>query len=293
MDYAWMMALAVGGCNSFVALFSKAAENRHCRTAPFCLATFGVAGITAFLTAFSVSAPWGDWRLWLLGATMGLLYIAATAAMLRANACWPPSIVWSGANMAFVVPILLSALFLKEPLRWIDAAIFAGVILMLAGLADRVDGAAATAAGERNASPTPSRRWLPLALVFVTNGALMMAFKLSAVLLPCRPPACLVAVIYGTGFAMSAIIMYAQGDLRLNRKEALMGLGAGTASSLSALAMLVAMRLPAAAAFPVVQGLSLSGGVLLCAASFHERLTSRKIAALAIGLGAMALTIWR
>ena len=66
-----------------------------------------------------------------------------------------------------------------------------------------------------------------------------------------------------------------------------------SALGLSALAMLTAMQLPAAAAFPVIQGTSLAGGVLACALVFRESLTQRKLAALAVGLGAMVLTAWR
>lgn len=57
--------------------------------------------------------------------------------------------------------------------------------------------------------------------------------------------------------------------------------------------MLGAMRLPAGAVLPVLQGVSLLSGVLLCAWVFGERLTARKLVALAVGLAAMTLTRWR
>ena len=67
----------------------------------------------------------------------------------------------------------------------------------------------------------------------------------------------------------------------------------GIASGLTALGLLAAMRLPAAVTLPVVQGTSLAGGVLLCALVFRECLTLRKLVALVIGLGTLALTLVR
>ncbi len=79
----------------------------------------------------------------------------------------------------------------------------------------------------------------------------------------------------------------------MKRVEIGCGLASGAASALAGLAMLGAMSLPAAVAFPVIQGVSLLGGVLLCAVVFHEHLTWRKLAALAVGGGALLLTWWR
>jgi len=121
----------------------------------------------------------------------------------------------------------------------------------------------------------------------------MLGFKLFGMLLPGRCPACLVAAMYVSGFAMAAAVHACRRTLAVNRAEACWGLAAGLAIGLSAMAMLSAMSLPAAAAFPVIQGMSLSGGVLVCALVFREQLTRRKLAALAVGLCAMILTLWR
>lgn len=285
---AWAMAIGVGVCNGGVALAGKAAERRGCRPAPFGLITFAVAGVAAFVITLGSATTWGDWRLWAFGAVMGALYLVALATALRANRCWPPSIVWSTANMAFVLPILLSALFLHEPLRWMDAVIVAGVAAMLAGLA------APVGAGEEAGRRASSReRWLLLAIVFAVNGAIMLGFKLFGVLLPNRSSACLVTAIYGSGAVMALAAQAFRGKMNISRHEFGLGLGCGAAMSLAAFALLAAMHLPAASAFPVIQGTSLAGGVCLCAAVFGERLTPRKLAALAIGLGAMVLTVWR
>lgn len=290
MNSAWIMALGAGVANAGVAAVSKAAERSHCRAAPYGLVASGVAGLLAFLTTLGGEAAWGDWRLWAFGGAMGALYLAAIAAMLRANRLWPPSIVWSMANMAFVVPILLSALFLGERLSWVDAVIVAGLAFMLVGLADKPS-PAGSAAGVGH-SPALAR-WLLLGLVFVTNGLLMLGFKLFGILLPDQRSACLVAVMFGCSAVLAASMQARSGAFRVNRAEAGWGLATGAGSGLAGLALLLAMQLPAAAAFPVIQGTSLAGGVLLCALIFRERLTPRKIVALAIGLGAMALTAWR
>ena len=293
METAWIMAIGVGVCNGGVALAAKAAEHTRCRAMPVGFVTFAVAGATALLVAMLGGVTgWGDWRLWAFGASMGLMYVACTPVMMRANRCWPPSIVWSSANMAFVLPILLSALFLHEPLCWLDAVIGAGVAVMLAGLA-APDGAGAEAVDETGRRASTRQRWLLLAIVFALNGAIMLGFKLFKVLLPNQSSACLVTAIYGSGAVMALAVQASRGRMGISRNEFRLGLGCGAAMSLAALALLAAMRLPAATAFPVIQGTSLAGGGCLCAAVFHERLTPRKLVALAVGLGAMILTVWR
>lgn len=286
---ALLMAAAAGVANAGVAAASKAAERSRCRLAPYGLVALGVASLTACAPALSGPSDWRDWRLWAFGGVMGALYLAAIASMLRANRLWPPSVVWSAANMAFVLPILLSALCLREPLRWLDAAIATGFVLMLLELTR--EAAAAGNQPDAATSPTPATaaRWLLLSVVFATNGLLMFGFKLFGVWLPGQRAPCLVAVMYGSGAALALGALLARRSFSVTRTEAGWGLATGTAVGLAALALLPAMQLPAAVAFPVIQGLSLAGGVLLCAWLFCERLTPRKLLALAAGLAAMAL----
>jgi drug/metabolite transporter (DMT)-like permease len=130
------------------------------------------------------------------------------------------------------------------------------------------------------------------AAVFVANGLLMFGFKLFRRVLPEAHPASLIAAVYGCA-AVLAAGWAGRGLATPKRKEVLYGLGAGAASALAGLGILGAMGLPAAAAFPVIQGVSLLGGVLLCALVFRERLTVRKLAALAVGILALLLTRWR
>ena len=289
MESAWAMAIATGVCNGGVALAGKAAERGRCRPAVYALVTFVVAGAVAYATTLGRGVTWGSGALWCFGLLMGGLYLVAIGAMVLANRHWTPSLVWGTANMGFVMPILLSARLLNEDLRVMDGAIVLGVGLMLAGLA--VGGATAGSAADE-ASATAWRRWGLLAVVFVANGLLMFGFKLFARVLPEAHPASLIAAIYGCA-ALLAAGWAGRGLTTLKRAELACGLGAGAASALAGLAMLGAMSLPAAAAFPVIQGISLLGGVLLCALVFGERLTARKCAALSVGVLALAMTRWR
>jgi len=289
MDIAWAMAIATGVCNGGGALAGKAAERGRCRPAAFALVVFAVAGAVAYATTLGSHVSWNSGALWAFGIIMGGLYLAGATVMLLANRYWTPSLVWGTANMAFVTPILFSASFLGEPLRAMDAAIALGVGLMLAGLAA---GGASAGGGASEPAASAWLRWGLLAAVFAINGLLMFGFKLFGRVLPGAHPATLIAAVYGCA-ALLAAVWVGRGLTTLKRTEAGYGLGAGAASALAGLAMLGAMRLPAAAAFPVVQGVSLLSGVLLCATVFRERLTVGKVAALVVGLGTMALTIWR
>lgn len=291
MNTAWLMAIGAGVANGGVALTSKAAERNRCRLAPYGVVALGIACLTACAPALRGHGNWADWRLWSFGGAMGALYLAAIASMLRANRAWPPSVVWSVANMAFVLPIMFSAFCLGEPLRWLDGVIAAGFLLMLFGLTR--EAAAGRAAGTASPPPASPENWLLLGIVFTTNGLLMFGFKLFGVWMPAQPSACLVMVMYGSGAVLALAVLVGRGAIGFTRVEAGLGLATGAAIGLSALALLPAMKLPAAVAFPLIQGTSLAGGVFACALVFQESLTFRKVAAIAIGLSAMALTALR
>ncbi len=279
-----LAAFGSGLANAVMAMASKGAERSRCRLAPYSAVALGTAGATAFGVALAMRAVWSAWALWAFGIVMGALFLSAVASMLKANRDWNPSMVWSTANMAFVAPILLSALTLGEALRWRDGVIAAGLLVMLMGLAEP-----ASAVSSDLSAPSPGRRRVMLAAVFVTNGLLMFGFKLFGVLLPGVKSSCLVAIMYGSG-AVAALALFAlQGPFRVSRAEAGWGLATGTATSAAVLALLPTMQLPAAVAFPTIQGTALVGGVLLCALFFKERLTLRKLGALLCGLAALVL----
>ncbi|MBI3985644.1 MAG: hypothetical protein HY343_01880 [Lentisphaerae bacterium] len=285
MQVALILAFGSRMANAVMAVASKGAERSRCRLAPYSTIALGTAGATAFAVALKMRADWSSWALWVFGIVMGVLFLAAVASMLRANRVWNPSMVWSAANMAFVMPILLSALTLGEALRWTDAVIAVGLLVMLMGLAD----SKGAAASNPTASPFPPKRGFILAAVFVTNGLLMYGLKLFGVLLPGAKPSCLVAIMYGSGAVAALGLLAVRGPFRFSRAETGWGLATGGATSAAVLALLPAMQLPAAVAFPTIQGTALVGGVLLCALFFRERLTARKLGALLCGLAAMVL----
>ena len=80
---------------------------------------------------------------------------------------------------------------------------------------------------------------------------------------------------------------------RFRRSELWTGLLVGIATGAAVLLLLPAMGLPAAVAFPVIQGISLLGGVLLTAVVFRERLNWRKGSGLLLGLALILLAVWR
>jgi len=134
MDIAWLLGIGTGVCNAGVALASKGAERCRCRPAIYAMIAFAVAGAVAYATTIGRGVSWNSAMLWIFGGSMGVLYVMAVSAMLAANRHWMPSLVWGAVNLSFVVPILLSALALGEPLRPMDAGIVLGVAIMLAGL---------------------------------------------------------------------------------------------------------------------------------------------------------------
>lgn len=290
MDLAWFCALGVGVCNSVIAVVGKAAERTHCRASMYSLVLFAVAAGTALAIALAGGGvDWRDWRLWCYGMVMGGAYLAVVVVTLRANRRWPPSVVWAAANAAFVVPILVSLPLLGEPLKLLDAPILAGIGLMMVGLVDK------RAVGAEGKAPGASALmcWFLMGAVFAINGLLMVGFKLFSQVVPAQPSSGLVVVTYGSAAVLALAMHVRQGTPRLGWHELGCGLGGGLLFGLAALALLGAMQLPAGAAFPVVQGVSLVGGMLLCAMIFREPLTLRKTAALAVGIVAMVLTVWR
>lgn len=280
MNSAILMALGAGVANTGVAVAAKAAERNICRPAPYAALTLGIASLTAAVVALMLHGAWMDGRSWALGSVLGCIYVGAIGSMLLANRVWAPSLVWSTANMAFLLPILLSALLLGEPLHWLDLLTVLGVGVMLAGLVSPT-GSAATS------TRSAAERWGVLGAVFLTNGLLMFGFKLQPALAPQASAACLSAIIYGCGSLLGWGWYLAQRQTVVTHGELRWGTTTGVATGLGMLALLHAMHLPAAVAFPIIQGSSLAGGVALCAVIYHEPWPLRKTVALAMGIIAL------
>ena len=222
-------------------------------------------------------AAMGVWRV------LGALYLGAIVSGLWANRLWPPSLVWSTSSMAFLLPILCSAALLGESLRWIDLLIVAGMLAMLAGLIT-------PAIDKDTVEQNTSKRWAALGTVFLINGLLMFGFKLLPRLAPGMSSACFSAVMYGSGSILAWGWYLGTRQSMITRTEARCGAATGIGIGLAMLALLQAMHLPAAVAFPLIQGISLAGGVALCAVIFREPWPPRKTGALFMGIIALLLT---
>jgi len=286
MNTAFIMAFGAGVANAGVAVASKAAERNACRVAPYAALTLAIASLTTASAAIVMHGTWMDWRLWAIGGILGVLYLGAIASMLYANSLWPPSLVWSTANMAFLLPILCSAVLLGEALRWIDVLIVAGILAMLLGLMMPMP-------RQETVGRNTAVRWLILGGVFLSNGLLMFGFKLFDKLAPGTSSACFSAIMYGSGSLLAWIWYLGSRQTAITRSEVRFGVATGVGIGTAMLTLMQAMHLPAAVAFPIIQGISLAGGVALCACIFREPWPLRKTGALLTGIVALLLTAIR
>ena len=207
----FLCAVGAGLVNTLCAVTVKGAEHHGCSPAKIGVLALTTAGLVSLIVAWPQAGSWLDWHLWMLGVPMGVLSYACIKSMMRANGLGPPSLPWVMANLAMVVPIALSALFIKEPLCWMDGVGLAAFLGMLA------------------------------------------AFVLGS----------------------------------LHAED--VGGGNGTAILL----LLVAMKLPAVVVFPIVQGVSFLGGIIVTAIIFKEHVNRWKIAGVILGVTVILLSVWR
>ena len=218
---------------------------------------------------------------------MGLLYYAAIVNMVQANRLGPPSLPWAMANLALVVPVVLAAVFLKEKLQLIDGIsllAFGGMLLAFMRGSSRTD---EVAAGNREGLV------FLLILVFLTNGFLMFGFKLNSFLPVGVNTSALPAIIYGMGSLAAWLNEYRKPHRKYHLKELYMGGGAGIGMGASIFLLLLAMKLPAVVAFPVIQGISFLGGIFTTALIYREYLNRWKITGIILGLAVILLSVWR
>ena len=287
IGFPLLCAIGSGLSTAIVAVTIKGAEHHDCPPSRFSAITLTIAGVISLVVAGTQPGAWSDYRLWILGAIMGLLYYTSTVMMVRANHLGPPSLPWTLANLALIVPVALAALFLKERLQLIDGislAAFGGMLLAFMRSSARKG---EIAAGHRAALV------LLLALVFLTNGFIMFGFKLSSLLPAMVNTSALPAIIYGTGCLAAWLNEYRKPQRAFRLKELYMGGGAGIGIGASAFLILLAMQLPAMVVFPVVQGISLVGGIFATALIYREHLNRWKIAGIILGLAVILLSVWR
>jgi len=282
-----LCAIGAGLANTIVAVTVKGAERYDCHPSRFCAVTMTIACMLSLIVAWTQPGSWFNYRLWILGMIMGGLYYAAITSMVRANRLGPPSLPWTMANLALVVPVMLAALFLKEKLRLIDVISLMAFGGMLLAFMRGSSGADEVAAGNRAALV------LLLTLVFLTNGFLMFGFKLNSFLPEGVNPSALPVIMYGTGCLSAWLNEYRKPHRKYHLKELYLGGGAGIGMGASIFLLLLAMKLPAVVAFPVVQGVSLLGGIFITALIYREHLNRWKIAGIILGLAVILLSVWR
>jgi len=194
--------------------------------------------------------------------------------------------------MGLLIPIGL-AFLMGESLRWTDAIMLLVFGLMLSafhrGIA-KADDAINT------------RLWiygLLLLAVFLGNGLLMFCFKLNQLLFPGANKASLLVAMYGSGFILFVLFSVIRhrpwrgiGSKTLIG-EVKWGVMLGAAISITQILMQSAMSLPAIIVFPLVQGLSLIGGVGLMAYVYREKLNVFKIIGIISGLIVVILSVLR
>ena len=163
-------AIACGFTNIGIACSSKGAQSDHCRIYSFGVISSGIACISSLAGLPYFAGPSNITGVWILGIVMGILFFAAMALGVYANAKGPPSITWSITNMGLLVPIVMSALFFGEALYPLDYLLLTFFTLMLVSFHRGI-------ARAKDVSKTnPIGFAMLMAAVFMVNGLLMFLF---------------------------------------------------------------------------------------------------------------------
>ncbi len=243
------------------------------------------AGAISAVIAGLQSGSWNDWRLWTLGVVLGGITYACVSVTLRANHYGPPSLPWAMANLGLIVPVGLSAIFLGESLHhtdWICLVVFGGML-------------AAFIRGTTHAGDVQKGHWLALMLllasVWLSNGAVMFGYKLNAFFPGDVNRSALTPIVCITAGVVAWLDEWRQPREAFQGRHLGWSLAMGCANGTSILLLLVAMKLPAAVAFPIIQGVSFLGGIVATAIVFHERLNLWKWLGIACGLAVILLAV--
>lgn len=279
-------ALTAGFSNALLGVLAKQAQRTGCRPEVVPVLLLGTVSLAGGLALPMAPGDWGDPWLWALAAGMGLLYVIALQSMIVANRTCPPSLVWSLANLALVIPVVLAPLVFGEPWQPVDGLLVAAFLGMLVCFRRGLD-----RSGEGARAPW-REVWLPLAGVFLSNGLLMLGYKLEAQHWPQVGAVPFLVLVFGSGTVVG-LLARRRSPGRVNVVEWRWGLLMGLAATVANLCVLGAVVLPAVVAFPLVQGTALIGGTVLMVVLFGEPLNAAKILGLACGGLVLALTMGR
>jgi multidrug transporter EmrE-like cation transporter len=288
-------AIACGFTNIGIACSSKGAQSGNCRIFSFGVIGSGIACFSSLACIPFFAGPSNITGVWIIGIVMGILFFAAMALGVYANSKGPPSITWSITNMGLLVPIAMTALFFGEALHRLDYLLLTFFILMLVSFHRGI------AKAKDVSIINPFGYAMLMVAVFFVNGFLMFCFKLNSIYFPEANKACLLVAMYGCGFLLFtlAMLFHRQRNIRgrnigiFQFPELKWGIISGVSIGITQILMQEAMELPAIVSFPVIQGLSLLGGVALTSYIYHENFNIQKTAGVTLGLAVVLLSVAR
>lgn len=288
MQFPLMMAVLSGVLYAVAALGYKMAERSNCRTSTF-IVVFSIAGgAFAIIKSFSETSKWSDPRLWLLGIAMGILFDLAILFIMRSNKNGPASISWTMLQLSLLVPVFLSPILFRERVLWIDPVIIAVFILMLAFFAQSLR-------KTDDAGMERSRAYfLYLLGIFFSNGFFLLGNKLKYVLFGDDNKTALTFIVYLVGGLIAWMVSFRGSEKwKIRVAEWKAGTLTGLSNSIGTIFYLAAMSLPATVVFPLSASISLLGGVILTSRVYGEKFDPYKVTAMAMGLIALLLAIFR
>lgn len=262
----------------------KIAEHHKCRPVIFSFVFSLTGAIISFAVSFTEVTHWEDPRLWLQGIVMGVMLTIALLLILEANRIGPASVSWTILNLSLLVPILISPIFFHDPVMFIDPFIvlFFVIMLLLFARGMRDPNAESRSRNQRHI--------LLLIIVFLSNGLFITGNKLKFILFGNDNTAGLATIAY----LVTAIIVLTIA-LKKNYKplttftEIKIGILVGIFSASGTILFIKAMSLPATVVFPLAQGISLLGGVVLTTWIYKERLN--KLMVFGFGIGVLVLML--
>lgn len=281
----WICAFLAAGANAGIGVSIKGAQSGRCRTA--CYGAVGcIAGLCCAALLLPV-LPGERWvaGVWGIGAVGGLCFAGATALNVIANRMGAPSVAWSMANMGLLVPIIFGWCGGETP-EWQDFFMLLAFVLMLAALNRGTS-------SERKKVVFDWKYGAVLGLVFLVNGLVMLMFKWNQWAYPEANKAGMLCATYATAAICFSVQAVRHGVVLPNGPERRWGLFFGFMLAATQVLMQLAMALPAAIVFPVVQGGSLLGGVLLMAFIFKEKMNLWKVTGIFLGCLVIALSVIR
>jgi drug/metabolite transporter (DMT)-like permease len=288
MQIPLVLAILSGVLYAVAALGYKMAERLNCRTSPFIIVFSIAGGIFAIIKSFSETSEWNNPQLWLLGIAMGILFDLAIFFILQSNKNGPASIGWTMLNLSLLVPVILSPMLFQERVYWIDPIIVAAFVLMLAFFAQSLRKA-------DNSDKNKTRMYFFLLLgIFLSNGLFILGNKLKYELFEENNTAALTFIVFLVGGLIALLASNHRYDKwKIHLSEWKAGTLTGLSNSIGTIFYLGAMSLPATVVFPLSASIALLGGVILTTIVYGEKFDLYKVIAMALGLVALLLAIFR